>query len=639
MRSLMRMEFLEVVAVPGHERDEHVAPKRQFSKLGRGAVGDDVALSHPIAHTHQRALVDAGALVAAHELAQSIDVHALGRAIVGRGPHHNARAVDLVDHPRPLGHNRRPGVTGHGGFHAGAHQRRVGADQRHRLALHVRAHQRAVGVVVLQERDQRRGHRHKLLRRHVHGGHVLGLHQPEIALLAHRDEILGEPPVAVHRRIGLGDDQLLLFHGRQVARLALHHPVLHQHVRRLDEAVLVHLGIGGKRVDQADVRAFRRLDRADAAVMRRVHVAHLEAGALAGQSARPKRGQAALMGHFRQRIGLVHELRQLAAAEELAYRGSRGLRVDQVVRHHRVDIHRAHALADGPLHAQQADAVLVLHQLAHRAHPAVAQVVDVVDGAAAVLQFAQDLHRAQDVLLAQHADAVRHIKSKAHVHLHAPDRGQVIAVGIEEQAAEQRLGGVRRGRLARAHHPVDVDQRIVAVAVLVHRQRVADPRAVGLVHRQRRQGIDAAVLECRELGLGQFLASLDIDLAGFLVDQVLGHVAAQQIGAADQHHAGGLGDLARLAGGELRLGLGHHLAGLGVDQRLQQLDATESVRVERARPALGRAGEHHLTIEDAQDFFGVHAAYLARLHLLATRHARLPQGRRVGGIREHREAW
>ena len=60
------------------------------------------------------------------------------------------------------------GVAGHHVFHAGADQRRVRSQQRHGLTLHVRAHQRAVGVVVLQERDQRRGDRHHLLGRHVH---------------------------------------------------------------------------------------------------------------------------------------------------------------------------------------------------------------------------------------------------------------------------------------------------------------------------------------------------------------------------------------------------------------------------------------------------------------------------------------
>ena len=38
---------LEVVAVPRHERDEHVAAERQIAEIGRRTVGDDVALVRP----------------------------------------------------------------------------------------------------------------------------------------------------------------------------------------------------------------------------------------------------------------------------------------------------------------------------------------------------------------------------------------------------------------------------------------------------------------------------------------------------------------------------------------------------------------------------------------------------------------
>ena len=172
--------------------------------------------------------------------------------------------------------------------------------------------------------------------------------------------------------------------------------------------------------------------------MGRMHVAHLEAGALAGQTARPKRGQAALVRHFRQRIGLVHELRQLRRAEELPHRRRGRLGVDQVVRHDGVDIDRTHALANGALHPQQSDAVLILHQFADRADPAVAEVVDVVDLAAAVLQVAQRLDGLDQVVLAQHAHGVRRVLDvQPHVHFHPAHRRQVVAVRIEEQAAEQ----------------------------------------------------------------------------------------------------------------------------------------------------------------------------------------------------------
>ena len=93
------------------------------------------------------------------------------------------------------------------------------------------------------------------------------------------------------------------------------------------------------------------------------------------------------MGDLGQGIGLVHELRQLRGAEELAHRRRRRLGVDQVMRHDRVDIDRRHALLDGALHAHEPEPVLVLHQFADRAHAAVAEMVDVVDLALAVAQF------------------------------------------------------------------------------------------------------------------------------------------------------------------------------------------------------------------------------------------------------------
>ena len=75
---------LEVVAVPRHERDEHVPAERQIAEIGRRTVGDDVALADAVAHPHQRTLVDAGVLVRALELHQPVDVDA--RPATGRAP-------------------------------------------------------------------------------------------------------------------------------------------------------------------------------------------------------------------------------------------------------------------------------------------------------------------------------------------------------------------------------------------------------------------------------------------------------------------------------------------------------------------------------------------------------------------------
>ena len=120
------------------------------------------------------------------------------------------------------------------------------------------------------------------------------------------------------------------------------------------------------------------------------------------------------------------------------------LRVDQVVRHERLDLLRhAHALLDRALHADQTDAVLVLHQLADRAHAAVAEVIDVVDHAAAVAELDQVADRLEDVALGEDLRLDRLVDLELVVQLEAADLREVVALGVEEQVVEQRLRACR----------------------------------------------------------------------------------------------------------------------------------------------------------------------------------------------------
>ena len=96
-------------------------------------------------------------------------------------------------------------------FDARADERRVRTEERHRLALHVRTHERAVRVVVLEERNQRSGDRHQLVRRHVHQLDFFGLDDREVTLTTEHDEIVRElAGLAVLRR-RLRDDLVLFF--------------------------------------------------------------------------------------------------------------------------------------------------------------------------------------------------------------------------------------------------------------------------------------------------------------------------------------------------------------------------------------------------------------------------------------------
>ena len=121
-----------------------------------------------------------------------------------------------------------------------------------------------------------------------------------------------------------------------------------------------------------------------------MNVAHFESRALARKAARPQRRKTPLVRDFAQRVGLVHELRELRAAEKLADRRHYRLGVHQVVRHGRGHfLVHGHLFLDGAFHAHQADAELVFQQLAHRADAPVAQVIDVVHRADVLAQLQQ----------------------------------------------------------------------------------------------------------------------------------------------------------------------------------------------------------------------------------------------------------
>ena len=128
-----------------------------------------------------------------------------------------------------------------------------------------------------------------------------------------------------------------------------------------------------------------------------MHVAHFEAGALARQAARAQRRDATLVRHFRQRVVLVHELRELRGTEELLHRGRDRLGVDQFLRRQAIGLGQRQALLDRALDAHQADAEHVLGHFADRTHATVAEVVDVVDRAATVADLDQHAEHVEDV--------------------------------------------------------------------------------------------------------------------------------------------------------------------------------------------------------------------------------------------------
>ncbi len=340
--------------------------------------------------------------------------------------------------------------------------------------------------------------------------------------------------------------------------------------------------------------------------MGRVNVADFKARTLARQTTRPKRRHAALVGDFRQRIGLIHELRQLAGAEEFTHRGHGGLGVDQVVGHHGRYVDARHALLDGALHAQQPDAILVFQQFADRTDTTVAQVIDIVDFALAVLQVHQFLDDGQNVLGPQRGDGVLCVQVKTHVQLDAADRRQVVALRIEEQAGEQRFRRFLRRRLAGAHDAINVAQRLIAFLGLVGLERIADPRAgADMVDVEQFEAVDARLVQLFQIFGRNFVTGLDVDFAGAFVDQVIGAVAAIDFLGRDQQR--GQAVLFRLVGGagaDLVTGGEHDFARIAIDNVKGRLQAAPGFGQIGNLPAAFAAHEGHLVVEVTQNFLG-----------------------------------
>ena len=306
--------------------------------------------------------------------------------------------------------------------------------------------------------------------------------QNKVPSLPRVDEIRNDVSGLIQRYVGLGDDVFVFFPCRQIVAMgfvldcrlvflglrfvglihfgASEHVVDfisalagvqdldfidydatdHTPVGALDKAVVIDARKTGQGRNQTDVRAFGRFNRTDPAIVRRVNVAHFKTCALSRQASRSKSGKTPLVRNFRQRIGLIHELRKLAGAKEFADCRHHWLGVDQVMRHGRRHflVHR-HLFFDGAFHSDQTDAELVFEQFAHRANAAVAQVIDIVHRTQTAAQPQQVFNCVDEVFLIEGALIERRLVDlvvQLDVELHAADARKIVFARIEEHALE-----------------------------------------------------------------------------------------------------------------------------------------------------------------------------------------------------------
>src|SRR5580692_3044879 len=143
----------EVVSAPRHEGDQHVAAEGQLAMIGARTVGDYLPLGDSLAFDDDRLLVDAGVLVGALELHELVNVATnfageLSGMMLALDAHDDAFGVHRVNNAVTFCQDDSAGIACRDPFHSRADDGSFSAEQWNGLALHVRAHQCAVSVVV-----------------------------------------------------------------------------------------------------------------------------------------------------------------------------------------------------------------------------------------------------------------------------------------------------------------------------------------------------------------------------------------------------------------------------------------------------------------------------------------------------------
>src|SRR5208283_4274972 len=243
----------------------------------------------------------------------------------------------------------------------------------------------------------------------------------------------------------------------------------------------------------------------------------------------------------------------------------------------------AHFFLDGALHADQADAELVLHQFADSAHAAVAEVIDVVNGSDVLSQLEQVLDGCVEIVGIERAllEAGRFlVLEQLDVEFQAAYAREIVFARVEEHALEQCGCRIERGRIAGAELAVDLDQRFRRSRDRIAAQRLADDRAhVVALGEENIHFNDARFENLRELVGRDFGVGFEQNFAGGCVDDVACGPRAFEVGGIDFDFAdlrllnffqNGMADLAA--------GVRHFIARLRLDA-VRQLHANEIRRL------------------------------------------------------------
>src|SRR5579864_3916919 len=197
----------------------------------------------------------------------------------------------------------------------------------------------------------------------------------------------------------------------------------------------------------------------------------------------------------------------------------------------------AHFFFDRALHAHQADAELVFHQLAHRANAAVAQVIDVVHRANALAQLQQIADGGVKIFRIKRAlvEAGRFILViQLDVELQTAYAAKVVLPRIKEHSVEQSSCRVQRRRITRTQLAVNFNQRFLRRLDGITAQRCADHVAHVVTLREEDVNVlDSGIHDLAELVGRNFAVGFQKHFAAGGINNVSRGECAFQVGRID----------------------------------------------------------------------------------------------------------
>ena len=208
--------------------------------------------------------------------------------------------------------------------------------------------------------------------------------------------------------------------------------------------------------------------------MRRVHVAHFKTRAFARQATRAERGNTALVSDFRQRVVLIHKLRQLRRAEEFFDRGGNRFLVNQIFRRQLFGFNLAQALFNRALEAHQTNAESIGCHFTDATDAAITEVVNIINRTVTIFNGNQCFQDADNIFPGENTATFFFLNPQAAIEFHPPDAGKIIAFFIEKEIFKKTIRRIFRWRLTRTHHAINFRPRIILIGTFIGTQSIGN---------------------------------------------------------------------------------------------------------------------------------------------------------------------